>query len=135
MANKKRRYHKRRKKQNIANNVRDRHHLCYQKRKWQRVNLRRLRDYWYCRIPIPRDTLHKKIHLELPEIPIPQDSSAKDALEQLEILERYSAISEFDSIERRLELLASLFDCSDQPTADAFREQIRIISEYKKALK
>lgn len=134
MAKKKKRAHKRKKRQNTANNIRDKHHLCYQKRKWQRGNLRKLRDYWYCRVSIPRDTLHKKIHLELPDVPIPKDLSAKNALEQLETLETFSAISEFDSIERRLELLASLFDCSDQATADGFREQIRIIREYKKAL-
>lgn len=73
------------------------------------------------------------IHLEVPDIPAPKDSSAKSALEQLEFLEKFSAISEYDSIERRLELLASLFDCSDQETADAFREQIRIVHEFKKA--
>lgn len=131
MAKKKKRPHKRNKKRRAANNVRDRHHLCYQRNKWQRGNLRKLRDYWYCRVSIPRDTLHKKIHLELSDIPIPKDLSAKNALEQLETLETFSAISEYDSIERRLELLASLFDCSDQPTADGFREQLRIIREYK----
>lgn len=133
MAKKKKRSKKRKKQRKISNHTRDRHHLCYQRKKWERGNLRRLRDYWYCKIPIPRDTLHKMIHLEVLDIPVPKDSSAKSALEQLEFLEKFSAISEYDSIERRLELLASLFDCSDQETADAFREQIRIVHEFKKA--
>lgn len=115
--------------------VRDKHHLCYQRRKWQRGYLRLLRDYWYCRVYIPRDTLHRKLHLELKDVPVPQNASAKAALEQLEHLEKYSAISEFDSIERRLDLLASLFDCSDQATADAFREQLRIVREFKASSK
>lgn len=68
-------------------------------------------------------------------MPVPQNASAKAALEQLENLEKYSAISEFDSIERRLDLLASLFDCSDQATADAFREQLRIVREFKASSK
>ena len=135
MAKKKKRLRKRKRKHNVTNNARDRHHLCYQSRKWQRGNLRLLRDYWYCKISIPRDTLHRKIHLELSDIPAPKDSSAKSALEQLEQLEAFSVISEFDSLERRLDLLAALFDCSDQATADAFREQLRIVREFKKALK
>lgn len=135
MSKKKKRYNKRRKKQpRPVSKIRDKHHLCYQRNKWQRGNLRQLRDYWYCKVLIPRDTLHKKLHLEMPDIPTPSDSSAKSALEQLEMLEQYSAISEYDSIERRLDLLASLFDCSDQPTANAFRKQLEIVREFRKAL-
>ena len=134
MAKKKQRSKRRRKKQpRPASNLRDRHHLCYQRNKWARGNLRLLRDYWYCRVSIPRDTLHKKLHLGVPDIPTPRDSSAKSALKQLEMLEQYSAISEYDSIERRLELLATLFDCSDQPTADAFRRQLDIVREFRKS--
>lgn len=134
MAKKKRRNKKHRKRQpRPANNIRDRHHLCYQSKKWARGSLRLLRDYWYCKVSIPRDTLHKKLHLEMPDIPVPSDSSAKSALKQLEMLEQYSAISEFDSIERRLELLATLFDCSDQATADAFRKQLDIVREFRKS--
>lgn len=134
MAKKKKRYNKRKRKQaRPASNIRDRHHLCYQRNKWQRGNLRLLRDYWYCKVSIPRDTLHKKLHLEISNIPVPSDSSAKSALEQLEMLEEYSAISEYDSIERRLDLLASLFDCSDQATADAFRKQLEVVREFRKS--
>lgn len=130
MAKKKKRY-KRKKKQRTIANIRDTHHLCYQRRKWERGSLKKLRGYWYCKISIPRDTLHRVIHRELSEIPPPSEQGAKNALWQLEMLERFSAISVYDPIEQRLELLASLFDCSDQPTADGFREQIRIIREYK----
>ena len=69
----------------------------------------------------------------MPDIPAPQSSSAKSALEQLGYLEKYGSISEFDSIERRLTLLAALFDCSDQETADAFRKQLEIVREFKKS--
>lgn len=77
--------------------------------------------------------MHKHIHLEVPNIPPPKDSSAKAALEQLGYLEMYGSITEFDSLERRLELLAALFDCADQPTADAFRAQIEVARELKKS--
>jgi len=130
MAKKKKRPRKR--KRSINYYLRDVHHLCYQQKKWQCGNLRKLKDFWYCKISIPRDTLHRHIHLMLGDIPTPKDASAVYALEQLRILEKYEAISEYDSIERRLNILASLFDCSDQETADAFREQLRIINEFKK---
>lgn len=133
MAKKKIRSKKCKKKRCINYNVRDTHHLCYQQNKWQHGNLRCLRDYWYCKILIPRDTLHRFIHLKLNDIPAPKDLSAKNALEQLEELEKYSVISEYDSVERRLGILASLFDCCDQDTADGFREQLKIICEYKKS--
>jgi len=130
---KKRRYRRNTKATRQKTNARDTHHLCYQRNKWRKGYVRELRDYWYCRISIPRDTLHRFIHLNLPDIPAPQSSSAKEALEQLGYLEKYGSITEFDSIERRLELLAALFDCSDQATADAFRKQLEIVREFKKS--
>lgn len=131
MAKKKKRY-KRKKRQQINYSARDTHHLCFQKNQWQKGNLRLLKDFWYCKIKIKRDTLHRQIHENIKNITPPKDINAKKALEQLELLEKYCAISEFDSIERRLEILASLFDCSDQDTADDFRAQLRIICEFKK---
>lgn len=113
--------------------IRDTHHLCYQRNKWSRGNLRALRDFWYCRLLIPRSTIHKHIHLEVPDVPAPKDSSAKSALEQLGYLEQYGSITEFDSLERRLDVLAALFDCSDQPTADAFRAQLEVARKLKKS--
>ena len=75
--------------------------------------------------------LHRHIHNNLNNITPPKDLNAKNALEQLELLEKYCAISEFDSIERRLEILASLFDSCDQATADDFRTQLKLICEFK----
>lgn len=132
MAKKKKRSKKRKKRQYINPSIRDTHHLCYQQKCWNQGNLRKLKDFWYCKISIKRDTLHRHIHNNLVGIAPPKDSSAKSALEQLELLEKYCAISDFDSIERRLEILASLFDYSDQATADDFRKQSQIICEFKK---
>lgn len=132
---KKKRYKRNGKATRPKNNVKDTHHLCYQRNRWQKGYLRALRDYWYCRICIPRDTLHRQIHLELPAVPPPANASAKSALEQLGYLEQYGSITEFDSIERRLGVLAALFDCTDQETADAFRTQLRIVREYKASSK
>lgn len=78
--------------------------------------------------------MHKAIHRRIDNVPVPKSTNAKNALEQLRKLEAYGAIHEDDTIEMRLELLAALFDCVEQPTADAFRRQLQVVREYKKGL-
>ena len=110
----------------------DTHHLCFQKRRWKARFAVTLRDYWYCRIDIPKNTLHKAIHRRVDSVPVPRPVNAHDALLQLQKLSMYGAISESDPIEKRLEVLISLFDCVEQPTADAFREQLKVVHEFNK---
>ena len=74
--------------------------------------------------------LHNTIHAKMRDIPVPRQVSAERALKQLELLEFYHAIGPEDDILKRLEILASLFDCSNQPTADAFRKQIIVVCEH-----
>lgn len=64
-------------------------------------------------------------------IPAPTEKNAKFVLGQLRILENYGAISDDDPIEKRLVVLASLFDCFEQPTADAIRRQLQIVYRFK----
>lgn len=110
----------------------DTHHLCYQKKNWKRTG-NYLRDFWYCRVDIPKNTLHKAIHRVVDNVPVPKAANARAALDQLIRLETYGAIHEWDPIEKRLSLLIALFDCVEQPTADAFRKQLQVVHEYKKA--
>ena len=134
MAKKKRRRYKRNKKARRINyGVNDRHHLCWTRRSWGKGYTRSLRLHPYCVISLPRDTLHHYIHTKLRFIPVPKQSSAKFALAHLDLLEKIGAIHDTDSIEKRLKILAALFDCTDQPTADAFREQLRIVCKFKKS--
>ena len=64
-------------------------------------------------------------------VPVPRKISARQALAQLRMLEKANAIHDYDSIEKRLALLASLFDCIEQPTADGFRKQLELVRFYK----
>lgn len=66
------------------------------------------------------------------EIPVPSPIASKEAYEQLDLLDKMGALHTNDGIEKRLNLIAALFDCIDQPTADAFREQIYIVRDYNK---
>lgn len=89
-----------------------------------------MREFHYCKVYIPKDTLHKRIHAQVPTVPVPKTVNALAALTQLRLLEQAGAISDDDNIEKRLMVLAALFDCVEQPTADAFREQQRIAHEF-----
>ena len=121
----------RKRERRIQSNVLNRHHICFIGRNWSRGYAAALRNFHYCIIPIPRDTLHSLIHANINTVPVPRGKSAKDVLDHLMMLERYGAISDEDDIEKRLNLLASLFDCMEQPTADGFRKQLRIVRKFK----
>ena len=108
----------------------DKHHICYQRRFWSLGSLHELREFWYSKIMIPRDTLHRAIHREVAFVPTPRVSSAASALAQLKMLESYGAIKETDSLEKRLELYIALFDCIEPETADGFRKQLEIVRNF-----
>lgn len=131
MAKKKKRKRRRYKAPRVVTSSFDRHHLLWQEKCWARGSLLELRRFHYCIILLRRDTIHKYIHLNMAGIPAPTEKNAKFVLEQLRILENYGAISDDDPIEKRLVVLASLFDCSEQPTADAIRRQLQIVYRFK----
>lgn len=108
----------------------DRHHLLWTRRSWEKGALRKLRLHPYCIVVLHRDTLHQYIHAKMTDIPVPKTSSVKAVLDHLALLEGYGAIGSNDPIEKRLNVLAALFDCMEQPTADALREQLRIVREF-----
>ena len=110
----------------------DTHHLCFQRRYWKGSSVSEFRSYWYCKIDIPKDTLHRAIHEGMNHVPVPKPVNARGALWQLKKLHEYNAIHDSDSIEKRLEILIALFDCAEQPTADAFRKQLEIVHKFNK---
>lgn len=132
MAKKKQRY-KKNKSGSPGRPGYDSHHLLYQRRHWDGEYTGALRRYWYCIVKIPKNDLHAKIHEFLGDIPRPKEINAKDALDQLRTLNAYGALKKSDPIELRLAVLASFFDCADQPTADALRAQREIVCKYSKA--
>lgn len=128
------RYPKRKKKSySEASSFCDHHHLCYTRSGWGATTVNGLRRHHYCIVLIPRKSLHRFIHDNLAYIPPPSKVNAMAALIQLKMLEEYGVISDNDTIEKRLEILAALFDCVEQPTADGFRRQLEIIHEFKKS--
>lgn len=134
MAKKKRRLKKRirqsRKSYAPSTNAKDIHHLLWPRKGWRGGAVGELRMHWYCRIPIPRETLHKEIHHCMGSIPVPRYHSAKSALEQLGYLEKYGGISKKDPIEKRLKVLIALFECIEDNTSNALKIQLEIVNRF-----
>lgn len=80
-----------------------------------------------------RDGIHRYIHTHLAYIPTPRELSVESVIFQLKCLEKHEVIGLEDPIERRLAILIALFECVEQPTADALKEQLRLVHEFKKS--
>lgn len=106
------------------------HHLLWTRRNWRKGYAGKLRSYWYLKAKIPADTLHRHIHENMVGIPRPHEAICQQALEQLKELARREVIHSDDSIQNRLKLLIFILDTGDSPTANALREQLRLIENY-----
>ena len=108
----------------------DTHHIMFTRRRWDTGAAKVLREHYYAKALIPKDTLHKAIHAELAYVPVPRKVSIMFALKQLQMLEDYHAISADDSFEKKLRVLIAIFECLEEPTAEALRQQLEIVQQY-----
>lgn len=95
---------------------------------------KRLRELPYCKVVLPRTTVHNAIHHYVNTVPVPKEINAKIAVEALEKLKQYQAISSTDSVEKRLQVLIALFECIEEPTANALKAQLEVVSSFEKPL-
>ena len=70
----------------------DKHHLCFPRKSWSTGYAHAIRLHWYFVTEIPRETLHAQIHEAVTNIPVPSGQNAKDAYEQILMLEYYGAL-------------------------------------------
>lgn len=130
---KKKKKKSRKKKEVKTKSSLDRHHIFYVRNEWNKGELEKLRMHPYCIIPMDRDGIHRYIHTHLAYIPVPKEFNVESVIFQLKCLEKHEVINQEDPIERRLAILIALFECIEQPTADALKEQLRLVHEFKKA--
>ena len=79
---------------------------------------------------IPMQTLHREIHSKIHDIPTPNGRECRIAYEEIERLDAMGAISEYDTIEKRLDLLISLWH-EDCPATCAILEwQKEIVAKF-----
>ena len=128
----KRKKRKRRRNKSWQSNRRavDCHHIFFMRKMYKGQALHELRDYWYCRVYLPKNTVHKAIHAKIALVPAPKEVNARRALRQLQFLEQHEAISPDDNFEMRIAILSAVFDCTEQATADALREQVTIARDF-----
>ena len=132
MSKKKQRYNKRKKAKKLQyNGTVDNHHLLFYRRLWIKSSASVLRRHWYCIVPIAK-SLHSEIHARVKGVPVPKKVNVEGVMFQLNLLERFGAIHPYDPIERRLKILIALFECSEQPTADALKHQLEICDRFNK---
>ena len=112
----------------------DVHHIFFQGCKWRMRWAKRLREMPYCKVVLQRTTVHNAIHHHVNTVPVPKEINAKIAVEALEKLKQYQAISSTDSVEKRLQVLIALFECVEEPTAKALKAQLEVVSSFEKPL-
>lgn len=108
----------------------DRHHILWYHSEYDRGWAKRLRDHWYLKVEIPKDTLHRQIHHEVVHIPVPRAISIKAALDQLEMLNKFGGISGEDSLEKRLLVLLAIFECIEPNTYNALKKQYDVVYRF-----
>ena len=122
---------KRKKRSKSFDNTVDNHHLFISRRSYQKSSANKLRRHWYCVVPIRKD-LHREIHALAGEVPIPKKNNVDGILFQLGLLEKFGGINPQDSIEKRLQVLIALTECSSQKTCDALKKQLEICDRFNK---
>lgn len=131
MSKKKRRYKKRKRNTNTISSSVNCHHILWQKRHWNKGWSKTLRELPYCKVTIPKDTLHRHIHENLVDIPVPEEEHCLTALECIRSWLEGGYIHEDDTIERRIEVLIICFKWNSPKTAEALIKQLDIVKTYK----
>lgn len=122
---------KRRRRVNL--NTKDWHHYFFQKRHWKTGWAKVLREHSYCGAMIPKNTLHRFIHEGVRDVPLADGKSCRIAVGALDNWLEAGYITLEDSAERRLEILANIFNRMSPETANVLRKQLEIVCEFKKA--
>nr|DAF84828.1 MAG TPA: hypothetical protein [Siphoviridae sp. ct1SN28] len=121
---------KHRKAPRFSRTEKDVHHIFFQNRHWKMPWERKLRSHEYCKVKIPRDTLHHIIHDYLVEVPAPGDEACKTAYEAIENWLEAGYIHLNDSFDKRLEILKKCFSANNPATAEALETQRQIVLAF-----
>lgn len=128
---------KRRKKRNHSSEKHTRylaredyHHLCFQRKHWQQGFAKALREHPYCGGYIPQATLHREIHSKVHDVPTPNGYDCKKALETLNNMLALGTIKLNDRLDKKAQILSSIFSEKCPATSAILLWQSEIISKY-----
>lgn len=124
--------HKRKKRERrVDYNYKDFHHLLFQRRHWQQGYAKLLRQHPYMGKYIPQATLHREIHAKIHDIPTPNGAECRMAYNEICRLEKLGEIDIVnDSVEKRLDLLISLWDDKCPATVAILKWQRDIVAKF-----
>lgn len=125
------RKHKRKGERQVDYNRKDFHHLLFQGRHWQQGYAKLLRQHPYMGKYIPQATLHREIHAKIHDIPTPNGSECRIAYNEICRLEKLGEIDIVnDSVEKRLDLLISLWEDKCPATVAILKWQRDIVAKF-----
>ena len=113
------------------------HHCLWIGKKWNAGHYSRmLRNYWYFKVYIPANTIHKLIHQEMVEIPVPSEDVCRMVYYDILAMENRGEITPEDPIWERLQLLIDQIGDNCPTTTYALSKQVQILKEfYARAVK
>lgn len=79
---------------------------------------------------IPKNTLHRFIHEKVNDVPLADGQSCKIAVQAINNWLEAGYISLDDPVDRKLEVLAGIFNKTSPKTADVLRKQLNIVRDY-----
>ena len=120
----------RKKKTRVNSRAKDVHHILWQRRHWDGGWNKILRNHDYFKVLIPRDTLHKRIHEFVGDIPCPDGKHCKLAYEEVERRLDEGTINYYDHLEKRIDLLVELWSEDCPETVKALLKQRDVVSHF-----
>lgn len=126
-------YKKKKKRRVREYNLRreDLHHLLWTRYKWRCGYAHAVRECWWFKVYLPQLTIHKYIHEDIPEIPVPAEKDLKKAWEQIRVLETMNPdIMEKMKPSCRLKWLIGVLGDDCEETITALKLEIEILEEY-----
>ena len=106
------------------------HHILWKKNCWDTGWAKRLRNHPYCKIGVPRDTLHQLIHASIPEIPVASGIACKTAYEAIDSWLASGYASMEDDLSTRCRKLMMCFRVACPDTYKALQKQKQIADGY-----
>lgn len=109
------------------------HHLCYQRRKWNKGMSNLLRNHWYMIVDLEIH-LHDRIHRLIRSVNVPSDEVAGAVYAKLHELAELGKITPEDSPAKRLSVVIPLFRELDAKVAHDLERQLCVISPREEPL-
>lgn len=115
---------------NVSKHECDVHHILWQRRHYNCGWSKRLREHPYLRLLVPRETLHRKIHEYVGDIPCPPEADCKLAYMSIEAGLISGRLQPDDSLTKRIIELLEIWKDTDTRTYSALERQLEVVVSF-----